>query len=171
MPDFSGIPRSSEKPGGLSEASHPQPMVPHGRATRQIPCAVRIRLSIGPRFDIRKSGWYPIESRPNLSLQQFRPPMPATETTEGRQPRPARSPTVTLSGASVRQERETIDAALAESHSRISGLRRGSKARASDADPRLKTQALGNQQIDSLTDSIAVTRVIAHVFLTIQEFL
>jgi formate hydrogenlyase transcriptional activator len=61
-------------------------------------------------------------------------------------------PRVALNGALLRQEKEMIEAALAESYGRISGPT-GAAAnlgpRAPDTDTRLKNQALGNQQISA----------------------
>ena len=70
------------------------------------------------------------------------------ETWLKREPPQVASRAAALNGALHRQEKEMIEAALAESHGpnlRASG--RGSQTRASDADPGLKNQALGNQQV------------------------
>jgi formate hydrogenlyase transcriptional activator len=68
---------------------------------------------------------------------------------KGEPPQVAR---VALNGALLRQEKEMIEAALAESYGRISGPT-GAAAnlgpRAPDTDTRLKNQALGNQQISA----------------------
>ncbi len=81
------------------------------------------------------------------------------ETWLKREPPQVPSPTVALNGALLGQEKEMIEAALAESHGRISGpIGRGGQTRASDADPGLKNQTLGNQQISVQSSTVQLIR-------------